>query len=315
MPSDSRRARDAVRRFLIALSIVAFTATSADAGMRVIEVLPEQKVEPHKPKVGKHRRGQRQKFRRARQTPSSAVQQVAAETPSTPTTPPAAPASQPPAENDAAIRQAIAAEEANRLSRFQMGLGAIGAFLLLATLVYSGRAASAAKRAADIAERALTDLEGPHLHLSADSGYSNGRMTSTETDPSVYFVFKNYGRTPAILTQLKAALVLSSETPSTPPSTFTTERAGRYVVGEGETTFDVMKERFSSRISLEDLTAEQRENLRLQPGSVLFYGHAIYESVFGDQYAFGWGFRPISGGGFIPAGGSAYNYRRKVPRA
>jgi hypothetical protein len=290
--------------------------------MRVIEVAPVETAKPQKAQP-QQRKGQR-KPRRAR--PAEQRNEARPVAASTSTTTPAsldAPpglqqgagtaAQSPP--NEAQLRQAIAAEEANRLSRLQMWLGAGGGTLLLGTLFILGRMTLAATRSADVAERALTDLEGPHLYLSADSGYTDGRMATTQSDPTVIFAFKNFGRTPAVLTKLKASLIIAPDLPAAPPPRFMAETEGRYVIGPGETTFDVMKARFSTHIALEDLSPEQSRSLEQTPSPVLFIGQAEYESVFGDTYVFAWAYRPINGRGFTAAGGKALNYRTKVPRA
>jgi hypothetical protein len=309
------------RSSLIVFCLAVLAPTVEAARMRVITV-PEEIAQPEKPpKARTQRSRQTQKPRPARQQrtePPPAAAPSPASSPAPASEPPGvqrgASAAQQSALSEAQLRQATAAEEANRLSRLQMWLGAAGAVLLLATLIYSTRMTWAAKRSADVAERALTDLEGPHLYLSADSGYSDGRMATMHGDPSVFFAFKNYGRTPAVLTKLKASLLYKPEMPLTPPSDFAMEKEGRFVIGEGETTFDVMKERFCSRIPLESLSEAQQKTLEQHPSPVLFCGLAEYESVFGDRYVFAWGYRPINGRGFAPAGGKAFNYRIKLPR-
>jgi len=301
---------------LVAVVIAGVAATSAEAGMRVIEVTPTERFEAQKPQPP-----QRKRHRKPR--PAKPAEQQSASLAVTPPAPvselpglqPVETAAEPAARSEAMLRQAIAAEEANRLSRLQIWLGAAGATLLLGTLLAFGFMTRAAKRSADVAERALTDLEGPHLYLSADSGYSDGRMGTTPSDPSVFFAFKNFGRTPAVLTKLKASLIFAPELPASLPTNFTTETEGRYVIGEGETTFDVLKSRFSSRIALDALSSDQQKSLENTPSPVLFVGQAEYESVFGDLYVFAWAYRPINGRGFTAAGGKAFNYRMKVARA
>src|SRR5262249_15636980 len=149
-----------------------------EAGMRVIEVQPEQKIAPQKPKKHKPRPVP---ATHATNDGGPAVEQrreianAAAPAESKPVEPPATHGAQR-AQTDAAVRRAARAEQANSLSRYQIWLGATGAILLLGTLAFSVRATSVARRSADVAERALTELEGPHLNLTADSGYSDGRM-------------------------------------------------------------------------------------------------------------------------------------------
>jgi hypothetical protein len=99
------------------------------------------------------------------------------------------------------------------------GFVGIGQLMLLTYLsLVTGKAASAAKNAAELTERTITDFESPFVFpvLITNTVWESLRLLEEATEPSnvvspvvspnVSFTLKNFGRTPALLQRVSAVL-------------------------------------------------------------------------------------------------------------
>lgn len=103
--------------------------------------------------------------------------------------------------------QVVMARSANRM--FYVGLGEliitfIGVMLVLATLIYTKKAADAARASVVIAERSLSELERPVLFPS--TVYLTYRMPG---QPSIGIILKNYGRSGAVLEEVYSSISIT----------------------------------------------------------------------------------------------------------
>ncbi|TPI37611.1 hypothetical protein FJW07_17725 [Mesorhizobium sp. B3-1-9] len=172
---------------------------------------------------------------------------------------------------------------------------AIGIFFIWRTLSANTKAVEQAKRSADIAERALLDIERPHLFITATKPLvpikhewadlpDNQRPT-----PEAAYSIKNFGRTPAIINEIRASLRLCVLPPTPhyhPGEINNIER----VIGPddafnpvafdrgGLITNKILKELFLSEIHIQGR----------EPFHMYLYGEITYTSVYGitDQIGF-----------------------------
>ncbi|MGA9851919.1 MAG: hypothetical protein WBR15_03215 [Gammaproteobacteria bacterium] len=140
-------------------------------------------------------------------------------------------------------------------------------------------AAEAAKKSAD----ALPRIERPYIFVDGDKHTLSGNMRYTE------LVFKNYGKTPAIITRIQTRLV-------------------RKVEGEPNKP-DYLSTPISVNIVIESTSGWAH---REQPSQYLdirwYYGCAEYKDIFGDIHKTWFGFNAIPGhGNNSQFGGDEFN--------
>jgi hypothetical protein len=145
--------------------------------------------------------------------------------------------------------------------------------------------AEAAKRSANAAGRSLVDLERPHLFLAVrENNFAEFLSEAAETvhldrvePPTVACCFKNFGKTPAVLSSLTICYWPFASAPEEAEA----QPVGlpdRYVIGVDEST-----ETYRCTIPREWLTTDNLSHLR-QPGGTRFwfFGKVAYTGPFSD---------------------------------
>ena len=167
--------------------------------------------------------------------------------------------------------------------------------------------AKAAQKAADVAERSLTELERPYVY---------GAVTDPGLDASGVIlkrsVFKlciyNFGRTPANLTRLE--YVLSSALHGSISSSIDPNVVGGRELPVG--TIAANNDPFFETTNMFPMFIEQSDDIMAHKQSVWVVGFVRYADIFGDHYITGFThvFDPL-GRSFVRRGGEKYNYTRK----
>ena len=163
----------------------------------------------------------------------------------------------------------------------------------------AGRAADAAKRSADVAVAS----ERAWLILDYDIAMPRLDPTGDEKFYTLTFRFRNFGKTPAIITDI-ARDVVYKQRPLHEPSEIKFIRVGVHeTVAAGETTRD-----FQTKIMIGHSNIQSALN---GFGSIVFIGGIKYNSVFDTECetAFCLVWLPTFNG-FFADGGSAMNYRK-----
>jgi hypothetical protein len=229
-------------------------------------------------------------------------------------------------------RMSKAAEDAVNLNEIQTGIGAVGALLLLATLALTiwgtraaVKAANAAVKSSEIAERTALHIERPYVflgdmraeytvtqQLNMRNGLS-GIMENQRYDGldaiKFSYVIKNHGRTPGIVYEIFHGLdcIQFSMDGVThyPPDVPNYDGLGLMVVMEVIGADGVTKEQI--RI----LTPPAECNVGPFGDMPVIFGYIKYRSISGKCYQARFGYTWI-GGPFVPYGDEAYNYDKEI---
>jgi hypothetical protein len=153
-------------------------------------------------------------------------------------------------------------------------------------------AASAAKIQAETAAQTISHLERPHIYLIIEHNFQEStrriinRMYSAtwpyrvELVPTVSFKLKNYGKTPAILTQIRAHVIEDGDVPAIEGSFSLMGLGAQFVIADGETSH-VLQAGLGGeyRLNEDDLN-------RLQNGDSFwwFYGAVRYDDILGWEH-------------------------------
>jgi hypothetical protein len=155
-------------------------------------------------------------------------------------------------------------------------------------------AAVAAGKQAAVAERALTQLERPHLRFTPTHhtvepfwyGIENDADIPMRIEAKAYFFFKNYGRYPANLVQLFFSIAVNSHPPS--PESATVQNIEVPILGADHET-PSFTATFGGYFDL-----ATRRNFR--QSHIWLFGKIIYGNVvgIGDEFetAFLWRYNP-----------------------
>lgn len=180
------------------------------------------------------------------------------------------------------------------------------------------RAGNAASRQADAAERALTSLERPFLVVEiVESGIeeAGGHTTYGATR----YRFRNYGRSPAILTRRHFVLETGLEPP---PPIDPKGPEGKKIVhgliigpGEGSQVYEAPR----GLVLMSAIAARNEGRPRSAGGYIHFMGYVRYRDLMGGEYATGFCFIH-NDGQFVIASpiearmteGDSYNYDRRL---
>ncbi|MGA7674664.1 MAG: hypothetical protein WCA78_06405 [Rhizomicrobium sp.] len=196
-------------------------------------------------------------------------------------------------------------------------LTGVQAFIFLLTLIFSIRAANAAKKAADVADRALTDLETPFLYPVIKSGtfkedfepfvlYDNPASPDIFVTPTVSFKIKNYGRTPALLRSVAARFEYLTEMPAEPRTDVYADYAVEPVLEAAQETSTTIK-----KFTTVPVNKAAYKGLKDGDCHLFLYGEMIFADIFRADYTqtfcLAWDFRTK---GFIPWA-SRYNQRKR----
>lgn len=183
--------------------------------------------------------------------------------------------------------------------------------------------AMAARLAAEVAGRALTELERPYLfikfgypgfefrignQLNPESGNVESAFVS-RYDKTIEIMFVNFGRTPAIITEICDDYKRIAGVSAMPNAINPDTRRGELLpIGNASVN--------GSPYSFQKDAFEAFERRKLDADALLvdrFFclGHVRYKDIFGGEYILGYcgRFDPVSGK-FIPEGGDGYNYTR-----
>jgi hypothetical protein len=172
--------------------------------------------------------------------------------------------------------------------------------------------AAATQRSADVAERALTELECPFVYAEVTQPGlafipSAHQLGSELQRSSLELSLLNFGRTPANLTRLEYQIT------TTPHGDIASSIDLRQVGGRelpiGTVSAD--EHPFTETTNLRLEFFEEEQDLVDGRRSVWFVGFVRYDDIFGNHHVTGFAkvFDRI-GGRFVTRGGDAYNYAR-----
>jgi hypothetical protein len=188
-------------------------------------------------------------------------------------------------------------------------------------------AANAAKEAADaatdgakIAEKAMLTLEIPYLYpfirkhgfITSVSQYTKVLAVSDFDfgNDFIQVYFKNFGRTPAEITEVQCVLIPSMGMPRAPqwPDRYINPLSGHIVAANGGESQDFPYSFFKGTLEGASPTP-----IRLETTTFWFLGYVRYKDVFENEYIRGFclGYSPMANN-FYPCGGEGYNYRKKT---
>jgi len=214
------------------------------------------------------------------------------------------------------MRMAKATEDAVNVAWKQYVVSILGLAGLIATVWFTGRAAVAASRSAQAAERALVDLERPHVFVEltrAGIGLKPvaGSGLRFTTNGLLTYSFMNYGRTPARLLDITRRFPVVSRSgtgmpeplpPDGPPDR--TLPIG-IAVAEGHP----YKETENPRVCYGAIWYEDNAPLNFQ---LFFMGRIRYADIFDRTYVAGFCFLYDSTWHrFVRIGDERYNYARR----
>jgi len=188
----------------------------------------------------------------------------------------------------------------------------------IAAAIYAGQAAVHTRRSADIAEKALLDIERPHIFVEKIKALRNINESWLDIPEGKFPFFEvtydtlNYGRTPAIITEIKAGIRFGS-LPAVP----------HWHPGEITGTMEVVIAPSNKRTA----TAFYRGNITRpmvaellfsntyipgrEPTRIYFYGTIKYRSVHGAEDEIGFIFRYLPQGNmFLLESIAPYTFRR-----
>jgi hypothetical protein len=187
------------------------------------------------------------------------------------------------------------------------------AFFTAGLTVSTGFLWFSTRRAAKIAERALTELEVPFIGLKIlDPGIT---VDFTVNQPilsigeRIRFCFTNYGRTPATLMGLKTDL-RTCRAGNLPVPIWESEFAKRYPPGVlvGADRDSAPSTRYLKR----SLSDEEIDAIRDQTADLFLIGRLRYDDIFGNRYLMGFcAVFDKESGGFLMKGDKRYNYKEK----
>jgi len=209
---------------------------------------------------------------------------------------------------------------------FTGGLVAVGAsqcYLILWTLRATEKAANAAVDSAKTAEKGMLTLEIPYLYpfvrqhgFITNVSQRSGQLAVTSFDFGNEFIkyyFRNFGRTPAEITEVQSILLPSMGMPNPWPATDRNlnRLSGYIVAADGGESPDFP---YAFNKGMFDNYSQGKFN----PDTHMFWflGTVRYNDVFENEYIRGFclAYSPMTNN-FYPVGGDGYNYRRKTKAA
>lgn len=200
----------------------------------------------------------------------------------------------------------------DRVANYTLALDWLTGLLAVSTLLLW----LSTRRSAQIAERALTELEAPFIGLNIIDGGLTSHQKRDKTWVveqmrfALTFGFYNHGRTPAVLLSMQDKLQACEE--SKLP---TLEWPGRY----SEYPYGVfigpnMSSAPSSRPFDEYLTGEEWNDVSIGKRNLFLLGRLRFRDIFQNTFEMGFCavFDPANQH-FLMSGGEPYNYLLKVP--
>jgi hypothetical protein len=185
-----------------------------------------------------------------------------------------------------------------------------------ASLGAAEKSAAAAEKSAKVAEDALTVLERPCVFIDRKISLVNGVQETkhfTASNPAVnshfaveYFI-ANHGRTPAIIKNITACLVVISGIPGNRRIVATEQIPSAIAIVKGVPKGPLMC------ISAEPATESGCDEILSGQKFLFFYGQIMYRDIFSYDYATGFGWRYFPKANiWNPAGGNDYNFHIRV---
>jgi hypothetical protein len=180
-------------------------------------------------------------------------------------------------------------------------VGGANCFLIFWTLKATQTAADAAKKSADVAERALVELEGPFLYPVAITNdirdsfrrfilNDNPATPHNPAEPIIKFAVKNYGRTPALPQSVIANLFSGM-----PDDTSFTEKAEQMgftneVLLASDTTSGTV---FECKI-IKGIDKAEYDKITGGVARIFLRGTIVFYDIFGNEYMqpFCWAWDP-----------------------
>lgn len=167
-------------------------------------------------------------------------------------------------------------------------VGAFQGYLIFWTLKATTIAATAAKQSADVAELALTDLEGPFLYpviehqdisstLGAIARYNHPTSPFTPPRPVISFRFRNYGRSPALPQNVGAVFFYGQ-----PADVYHDQFGGfaaEMLINAGAVTELPVERRM-----IEGIGREEHKNIMEGADKIYLRGSVTYFDIFGNRY-------------------------------
>jgi hypothetical protein len=202
-----------------------------------------------------------------------------------------------------------------QLAVYTANLAAFTKWLVIATIgigivgVWQGtniqRSVNAAVRAADVAEESLIELERPIVFIHPTSAIFDKAMVPL---PIIRMYFRNYGRVPARIVEIRSKLLFEREFPDIPDYGGSAAQAVMITLGPG----DRVDWPFTMATHLTD--EEWQEYLSDAKGFALF-GYFKYRGVLDIEYTRGFTItHDRDTNNFRLFGGDAYNYETKEDR-
>ena len=147
--------------------------------------------------------------------------------------------------------------------------------------------------------------ERPHIFLGDPEPHLTHAGTPFAINPWVEFVLINYGRTPAMVSTLRAELFLGENLPRRRKFSNAIRFNGPSILHREP---DLYKIEFPRVLTDEEIDEFNNERLHFY-----LFGYLKYRDVFDTYHERGFGFRfDKQEAGFRSAGGSAYNYYRQT---
>jgi hypothetical protein len=185
-----------------------------------------------------------------------------------------------------------------------------------ASIAAAQSAADAAKKSATVAEDALTVLEKPYVFIDKNitliKDIAEIREFKTQNADSVchigikYFII-NHGRTPAIIKNLTATMLIVANIPEHRRITGTAEIPPAIAMAQGVPDGPL------KCLSSEPATVDICNEILRGDKFLFFYGQISYRDVFSYEYLTGFGWRYfINANIWNPEGSDEYNFHMNV---
>ena len=184
-----------------------------------------------------------------------------------------------------------ASEELATLTYRQFWATVVEIGALIVTIVFTAWAAIAASIAAKAARTSITTLERPFLYIAVDEtdfdGYTSWAAFEAATQgteaylPQVPFTLKNYGRTPAILTEVRTGLAFDVDAPGGGTAQLQSLPRERVIPPDGESSIFIAKLTVPKEDEFWKFVSRELEVDRPGGKRLWFYGWINYRSALG----------------------------------
>lgn len=190
------------------------------------------------------------------------------------------------------IRGAEAAETQAIWARRQFWLGIVSLIAVVAATFAAGAAAFFTWKQANLAEKGLAAtidtarrIERAYVFLHTTIKETISKTREPGVFPVVWYHFHNYGKTPAILTDLRASVWYIA---SGLPKMSDAEGGGEMPSGFAIAPYNGNDGFLFSAVST--VTDDQIEAARAGNGKIFFWGYVLYRDALGDSHetGFGW---------------------------